>query len=271
MTIVLIIILVLLMTSPNIVAYEVMNATILWFTVLVPTMFPSFVTIDLIENMPLVKKISIWIYPVFKKIFKINSPKSAFIILLSLLCGAPASTKMIQNSLENNQISEKEAQNLICAFSTLSMPYTLMICRTNHISALLYYLLFLILAILWMQLTNKKEDITYHDSSLKTDYLKCFLNSIHKNTLILVNILGILILFKVLMGLLFKNEPIFYPYFEILGGLSKTNHKLIVLTSLGFLGFSVHLQIYSIFENLKYRKFLLSRIYFSLLGLLIFF
>lgn len=270
MTLILLWILFLLITSPQLVAQEVVSAAQIWFTVLVPTMYPSFVVIDMIENMPFIQRLSNWMFPVFKWLFHIHSPKSAFIILMSLLCGAPASTKLIQNSTSQQLISKTESENLICAFSTLSMPYTLMICQRNQLSIVLYYLLFGMLAAIWMWLFNKKEEKTKTPVLVTSSYLNCFLNSIQKNIQILVNILGILVIFKVLLKLIFQNEILFFPYFEILGGLSQTNHKLVVLTALGFLGFSVHLQIYSILEEFNYRKFLFSRIYFCLLGLLVF-
>ncbi len=270
MTFILLLILYLLMSNPKIISSEIVAATDLWWQVLVPTMYPSFVVIDMLGQMPLIDRFSRLIFPVFKGLFKINSTKSAFIILVSLICGAPASTKLIQTAYENQEISEKEQENLICAFSSLSMPYLIFILSRHQISILLFYLLYVLLAILWMQLFNKKETPLQSKEINEQQYLKIFLKSIKNNTQILIQILGILIIFRVLISLIFKNEPVFYPYFEILGGLNHCNHPLILLSSLGFLGFSLHLQILSITDHLKYSKFLLSRIYFSLLGILAF-
>ncbi len=271
MTFIFLLILYLLMAHPTVVAQEVVVATQLWFTTLVPTMFPSFVFIDMLERMPFVQRLSRFLFPFFRLLFNINSPKSAFIILLSFLCGAPASTKIIQTSYENKELSKREYQNLICTFSTLSMPYTIFILTQNGLSLWLYYVLFLVLAILWMKVMNRKEEKNTSYEAYSSSYLKYFFQSIQKNTTILFNILGILIIFRVLLGLIFKNEPIFYPYFEILGGLNATHNKIIIFSSMGFLGFSLHLQILSLTDDLKYGQFLFSRIYFSLLGILGFF
>ncbi|MDE5715742.1 MAG: hypothetical protein K2I42_06370, partial [Anaeroplasmataceae bacterium] len=127
MTIFLILILILLISNPNIVSLEVYNASILWFTVLLPTMYPSFVIIDMIYYMPLIHRLSLAIYKPFRVLFHISSPKSVFIILISFICGAPASTKMISAAYDNNEISKEESINLVCAFSTLSLPYTILI------------------------------------------------------------------------------------------------------------------------------------------------
>lgn len=271
MTFILLFLLYLLLRQPHLIAEQISSAAILWWSVLVPTMYPSFIIIDLLEQMPLIRHISRWIFPIFKKIFKINCPKSAFIILFSLICGAPASTKMIANAYENKELTKKEYENLVCAFSCLSMPYIFYILSQHQLSILLFYLAYLLLAILWMHLFQKKEEPLLNSVPTHPNYSKCFFSSISKNIQVLFNILGILVIFRVLMSLIFKNEPVFYPYFEILGGLNHANHNLIIVSALGFMGFSLHLQILSFLEDFSYPKFLLSRIYFSLIGVITFF
>ena len=269
MTIILLFVLYLLMTNPNVVSREVVNASYLWFSVLVPTMYPSFVILDMIAYMPLTNKICTLLYKPFRLIFHIQYKKSTFLILISLLCGAPASTKLIRSSYENHEISKKEYQNLICGFSTLSFPYTLMICSRLQISIVAYYFFLILLSILWMQVWNKKEkDIVEASSSYQKNYLEAFFNSVKKNIDILIHILGILVIFRVLITVLFKGDIIFYPFLEILGGLEITKNPCIALMAMGFLGISIHLQILYILEQFPYSKFLFSRILFSSLGLL---
>lgn len=271
MTIILLFVLYLLIANPSIVAEEVVNACQMWFTVLLPIMYPSFVVIDFIEHMPLVTKISKILYKPFKFIFHIHNEKSAFLILFSLLCGSPASTKLFQSSYERNEITKKECQNLICAFSTLSLPYTLMLCNKFSIFIPLYYLALLFLASIWMHIFNKKEPSKNISNFEPISYLKFFFSSIQKNVRIVLQILGILIIFRVLIKVIFKNSIIFYPFLEILGGLQATIHPLIAVMSMGFLGISEHLQILSIAEDVPYTKLFFARVYFSLLGILSFF
>lgn len=268
MTIFLLFILYLLITNPTVVAQEVYQASILWFTVLLPTMYPSFVILDLIYYMPLIHKISLKLVKPFALLFNIHSSKGVFLILLSLLCGAPASTKLISTAYEQEEISKSEYENLICAFSTLSLPYTCLILKKLNFSILLYYSFFLLLSILWMKCFQKRKKITIQNTTFSKDYITLFFSSIKKNTDILFNILGILIIFRVLIRLIFPENFLLYPYLEILGGLNTTNTSWIILSALGFLGLSVHLQILSISKKFNYLKFLGSRILFSLLGLL---
>ena len=271
MTIFLLIILYLLISNPNIVAEEVYNASILWFTILLPTMYPSFVILDLIYYMPLVNKLSARLVKPFSFLFNIHSSKGVFLILLSLLCGAPASTKLISTAYDNKELSFSEYENLICAFSTLSLPYICLILNKLQFSIILYYSIFLILSFLWMKCFQKKEKTSVLNAEPTKDYIQIFFSSIKKNTDILLNILGILIIFRVLIRILLPENFLLYPYLEILGGLNATNNPWIVLSALGFLGISVHLQILSITRQLRYSKFLGSRLLFSLLGLLAFF
>ncbi len=270
MTILLLFILYLLITKPSIVSKEVMDASIMWFTVLLPIMYPSFVVIDFIEHMPLINKISRLLYKPFHYIFHIHNPKSAFLILFSLLCGSPASTKIFKASYERQEISKREYQNLICAFSTLSMPYTLLLCQKFSIGIPLYYGGFLLLASIWMHVFNKKEKALPARDPEPLSYLHFLFSSIQKNIQIVLQILGILIIFRVLIKVIFQNEPVFYPFLEILGGLSHTNNSLIACMAMGFLGISEHLQILSIAEDLPYSKLFLSRLLFMSLGVLSF-
>ncbi|MDE7263952.1 MAG: hypothetical protein K2N64_04765, partial [Anaeroplasmataceae bacterium] len=197
MTILLFFILYLLITQPSIVSEEVMAACQIWLTVLLPIMYPSFVVIDFIEYMPFVNWISKFLFKPFHFIFRIHHEKSAFLILFSLLCGSPASTKIFKSSYERNEISKKEYQNLVYAFSTLSLPYTLMLCEKFLILVPLYYTLLLILAAIWMHIFNKKETIETKSQVEPISYLKFFFSSIQKNIQIVLQILGILIIFRV--------------------------------------------------------------------------
>lgn len=268
MTIILLFILYLLITNPNLIANEIVIIFELWYKTILPTMYPSFVVIDMIESMPLVTKISKLLFKPFKLIFNISSSKSVLIIIISLLCGAPASTKIIENSFENKEISENEYQNLLCCFSTLSLPFTVMILTKAGISIALYYLLYLILASIWMHIFNKKSQIAMDYGIYNINYIELFLNSIKKNIQIVINILGILIVFRVIIKLIIKDDLIIYPYLEILGGLAILPNNFILLSSLGFLGFSIHLQILSVAKQFKYSKFLFARLFFCLLSLL---
>ncbi len=273
MTIILLFILYLLITNQKVVSTEIYNSTIMWFSTLIPIMFPSFVVIDFLQNMPLIDKISKFIYKPFKYIFNIKYKKSSFLILFCFICGSPASTKLIYNAYMNNEISKKEYQSLVCTFSFLSLPYTILLCNKFYINIYLYYLTIIILTIILMHIINNQNDIyepTIIENKINIKYIDLLFESIKKNTQIIINILGILIIFRVLIKL-FLNNIILYPFFEILGGMEVTNNQMIALAAMGFLGISEHLQIISIAKDLNYKKLFFCRLFFSVIFIISFF
>lgn len=262
MTILLLFLLYLLIANPKIVANEIYNASIMWFSTLLPIMYPSFIIIDFLQNMPLINIISKLLYKPFKYIFHIYNEKSAFLILFSFICGSPASTKLIYNAYTNNEISKKEYQSLIYSFSFLSLPYTILLCNKFNINLLFYYLGIILLASILMHIINRKADVNSNAQLYKINYIELFFSSIKKNTQIVIEILGILVIFRVFIKLIFKNI-IIYPFLEILGGMEVTNSQMIALAAMGFLGISEHLQILSIAKDINYSKLLFLRFYFS--------
>lgn len=265
MSIIFILILILLILNPEITSKQVIEALNLFITSLLPTLYPSLICIDIISNSKLITKITNIFHPLFKNIFNVNSSYSTFIIILSYICGAPASTKLISNAKDNNLITDFEANNLIYCFSNLSLPFTIFILKDYKI-LILYYLLSIIISSILMHIFNKKSMLTNKIIFHKINFTTLFLSSIKKNIELMLNILGIVMFFRIVINILLPNSFI-YSYIEILGGLSNTNNLFIKLSSLGFLGISVHLQILSIYP-IRYYKFFLVRLIFLLLGLL---
>ena len=265
MSILFILILILLIMNPSISANQVINSLSLWITSLLPTLYPSLICIDIISTSRLAVKTSNLLHPIIKKIFNTNSPYSTFIIL-SYICGCPASTKLILNAKTNNQISEQEANNLIYCFSNLSLPFTILVIN-NYKLILLYYLFSIVISSIIMHIINKKTDHFLSHNYSKQRFTTIFITSIKKNIELMFNILGIIMFFKIVVSLLLPNDFIGYSYIEILGGLANTNNLFIKLSSLGFLSISIHLQILAVYP-VKYYKLLFFRFIFFLLGLL---
>lgn len=264
MTILFTLILILLFLNPNIIANQVLDSINLWIKILIPSLYPSLICIDIISNSKLLTKITNFIHPLFKKIFNINSSYSTFIIILSYICGAPASTKLILNAKNNNKISSFEAENLIYCFSNLSLPFTIFILKDYKL-ILVYYFCSILISALLMNIINKKQEINQLPQNNQIDFISIFLSSIKKNIELMLNILGIVMFFRIIINLIFSNNFIGYTYIEILGGITSTNNKFIILSSLGFLGISIHLQILSIYK-VKYYKLLLIRLIYLILG-----
>lgn len=270
MIILILIIFIVLLIKPEIASTCVISTSKAWLFNLVPILYPNFIIIDLLISNTYLYQLSYYLFPLFKKLFKIRYCKSALIIILSIICGCPSSTKMITYALENNEIDSKEANSLIYSTSSMSLSYTIFILRLFNISIVFYYVISILITLLIMRITNKGDINEYNviNSNANERLINTFMTSITKNIDILLSILGIMIFFNIVLSLLNVNDYI-YSYFEVLNGHSKLlslNIKkelkdLILLSSLSFLGLSVHFQILYVYPNINYLKFLIYRLF----------
>ncbi len=263
MIILLLIIFVLLLLNPGIVAECVLVTCKTWLYKLVPILYPNFIIIDFLAQDQKMEMLSIYLFKPLHKLLGIRFFKSSMIVLLSFICGAPASTKFIKNALEFKDIDYKEANALLYSCSCFSLPYSIYILNCFQLNIPLFYILFLLssFAILRFfssgscqnQIQFKKEKINYGN---------ILINSITKNIDILISILGIMIFFNIILSL-FKIDLRIYSFFEVLNGHSllltlNINQKLkefLLVSSLSFLGISVHMQMFYVYPNLKYGLF----------------
>lgn len=269
-----------LILNPDISSQSVIEATNLFINRLVPILYPNFIIIDFIANDSKIDIIASYLFPIFKKIFKINYISSVSIIILSFICGMPSTAKMIRNSIDNNQLDENEGFSLLLGFSFMSISYEIILFNKFNILYIPFLILKILFSIIIMNITNKSinnKDINI-DNSNKKGLLECLFISIKRNLDILLSILGIIILFNILLRLLNIND-IIYPFIEPLTGHTlllklEINKKLkdaIFIASMGFLGISIHLQILYIYPNIKYIKYFFIMLLKALLTSFIFF
>lgn len=246
-----------------------MSSSILWFKSLVPILYPSLLFIDLIMNENSLVIISNYLYKPFKYIFNINYPKSVILILLSIICGVPANVKAIDICIKNNEISLNEGNNLIFSYSNMSLAYLIYVFNLFDMPFYLYFIFSFLLSSIIFYFLNKKETDNTKLSITFNNRINTLFNSINKATKTLFTILGIIVLFNILINLFFPNGFIFYPFFEILGGINYIKEKslsfIFVIFAIGFLGLSVHMQILSIKPDIPYFKFLIIRLLYSIL------
>lgn len=250
-----------LILNPNISQQSVIEATNLFINRLAPILYPNFIIIDFISNDKKIDLIASYLFPLFKRIFKINYISSVGIIILSFICGMPSTAKMIRNSIDNNQLDENEGFSLLLAFSFMSISYEIILFSKFNVLYIPFLIFKILFSIIIMNIVNKdfsKIDIDMGNSN-KKGLLECLFISIKKNLDILLSILGIMILFNILLRLLNVND-IIYPFIEPLTGHNllyslEINKKLkdtIFIASMSFLGISIHLQILYIYPNIKY-------------------
>jgi len=279
MLILIIFVFITLLLNPDIAALCVVESSRSWLLKLVPILYPNLIIVDLLLSNHSLSMISCYLFKPFHKIFGIRYYKSSLILILSIICGCPASTKMIKSALDNNDIDNQEANSLIYSTSCLSIPYVIYVLNLFEINIAFYYLLFIILMIITLRITNKgNSNVNYTCEINKISPLKTLLTSISNNINIMISILGIMIFFNIILSI-FKVNGYIYPYFELLNGhiilttltIKKELKEIIAISSLSFLGISIHLQILFVYPDIKYLKFLFFRLISSLVISLCFF
>ncbi len=270
MIILLFITLIMLILNPSISSMCVIDSTELWFKTLVPILLPTLILCDLISNNKELNFLSYYLFPLFKILFNIRYTKSVIIIIIAVICGVPASTKLIKSALDNKEIDSKEASSLTLSFSMLSISYTFFILNLFNISIYIFLALYFITATIIMKIFNKGEANRFMIKSDNIKYTNVLLDSIKNAINILLFILGVLISMNVIISL-FLPDNLIYPIFEILNGENILYYKIIntrlrsfiAVFSLVFLGLSIHLQIKYVYD-IKYSHFVFVKLIQSL-------
>lgn len=238
----------------------------IWLNKILPTLFPTFIIVDIIYNTNLPYYI--------EKYLHIN-----FIYIISILSGSPS----------NAYILNKYNQNItkilsVTKYTSPIFTYTFLKAIFNHKTAILLISLNILSNII-LKLIIKPKNIKYIIIKQETIYTT-ITNSIKKNINTLITILGTIIFFNTLPIHLIKNNLIKGIILSILEITTSLNNLLtttlpynikILLTiiSLSTCGLCIETQIKSIINDtfINYKEYLLYRllhtIIFLILGIII--
>ena len=238
----------------------------IWLNKILPTLFPTFIIVDIIYNTNLPYYI--------EKYLHIN-----FIYIISILSGSPS----------NAYILNKYNQNItkilsVTKYTSPIFTYTFLKAIFNHKTAILIISLNILSNII-LKLIIKPKNIKYLIIKQETIYTT-ITNSIKKNINTLITILGTIIFFNTLPIHLIKNNLIKGTILSILEITTSLNNLLtttlpynikILLTiiSLSTCGLCIETQIKSIINDtfINYKEYLLYRllhtIIFLILGIII--
>lgn len=238
----------------------------IWLNKILPTLFPTFIIVDIIYNTNLPYYI--------EKYLHIN-----FIYIISILSGSPS----------NAYILNKYNQNItkilsVTKYTSPIFTYTFLKAIFNHKTAILLISLNILSNVI-LKLIIKPKNIKYKRIKQETIYTT-ITNSIKKNINTLITILGTIIFFNTLPIHLIKNNLIKGTILSILEITTSLNNLLtttlpynikILLTiiSLSTCGLCIETQIKSIINDtfINYKEYLLYRllhtIIFLILGIII--
>lgn len=263
------------------------EALLLWFEKLVPSLFISMVLIRILYQRNVFRIFSrTWLARIFHM-----DREGIPILLCAMLLGFPAGASFIDKLCANGVLDQKGAKRYIqtCCYATSG--FVIMTCGVVIFqSATIGYLLFLsqIIAGLILFYCGKDtyihvyENHSYHNTSI----MKQITKAITESGISLYMIGGYLLLFMSLASLLFSilpaslNLPIriiaeFSSGVFLIQQLPYSPVICAVITCmlLGFGGFCVHMQIFSMSEHvsLSYMSFLIMRILQAVLSSLIFY
>jgi len=247
-----------------------------------------FVLNDIIINTNILRNITIFINPIFNKIFN-TTGFSSQAFLLSLFSGTPSSAFIIKEMLDNQSITLEDANKLITftyfsnplfLYNILSLSFnkfiTIKIIITHYLSNIVIGLIF----------RNKKIGRVIKNKNSIKENKNLFLIlplSITKSLNTLIMILGTLTFYMIISNIIiniFKLSPIsnvlIKGFLEITQSLNILNNlnvpsiikEIIAISIISFGGLSIHSQVLSLISdtNISYKNFFFARIIHTLVS-----
>ena len=96
------------------------DGLILWATAVVPSLFPFFVSTELLNNTNIVSYLGKLLNPIMKPLFNVPG-EAAFAFLMGLISGYPVGAKIVSNFVENDVCTKEEAERML-SFTNNSGP-----------------------------------------------------------------------------------------------------------------------------------------------------
>ena len=267
-----------LLSKSNIIINSFNKTLNICLYTLMPTMFFSILFSQILIKLHFEKYIP---KKLFKKILNIND-NEVTIFILSILTGYPNNAKMLKdNNNLNNIIHYTNFVNPIFLITTVGSIYLKNI-KITVIILISHYISNTIIGIT-LRNNNIKSNINtpYEYNNFTHIYSDSLKSTIYSLSIIFSNILFFSIINSLITNIIHLKEPynsILMGIIEFSNGIysiSNTNINifykgLIILIIITFSSFSIHMQIISMNEKIKYIKFLLIRIFNVFISILIY-
>ena len=282
-----IIILILVLSNKNLVSDSILSSLYIWYNTLIPSMFPMILLSDILityNSYNIMPKI---ITKTLSKLFNISN-NAVIIFILSLISGFPTNAISISKAI-NNQIITKEEGNHLLLFCNFANPlFILETVGTFYLKNTTYAIIILISHILSniiigiiFRKNNHPKDNYIIENSKSQSFGDVLSNSIYKSVKTLLYIAGTVTLFLILttlithifnlnnhLTLLIKSILEMTMALSYLSNLNISNPLKIILSSsiISFSGLSIHLQIISSFNDIKYKNYFKGRLLSSIIS-----
>lgn len=266
----------------------VLYAINLWTNNLIPSLFPFLLITKLLIYYGMSDYLNNLFGKKISKIFNI-SKNSAFIVITSIFTGFPTGSIYIKDLIKKNIITIDEANHLIMFTNFANPIFIISVIGENLLNNKKIGIFIFIIHIITGLITgyifknnNKFKTIeTTFTKKHDNTFVSILIDSIYDTFRILINMLGIIIFFLMIMSLIdtfFKNNILLYlikGLIEITTGIifiSNSNINIHIKVSiicflLSFSGLSIHFQVKSIINDTKisYKKYFIGRIVHSIL------
>ena len=107
-----------LFSKTNLIAAK--DGLVLWSTAVVPSLFPFFVSTELLCYTNVINYLGKWLNPIMRPLFNVPG-EGAFAFLMGLISGYPVGAKIVSNFMEQGIVTKQEAERLL-AFTNNSGP-----------------------------------------------------------------------------------------------------------------------------------------------------
>ena len=289
----------LFLTQFFIYTKEITNAffdgTILFVKNLLPNIFLFFIISDILNNYNIINYLSP-LGNVFSKLFKV-SKEGTYVFFMSMLSGFPGNSKFIKELLDNNRISEQDANKLL-TFTHFSNPLFIISTiginflndkKIGFIILISHFLTNIILGLLFRNIYKSENKTLLKKESISLPFIPLLKNSISNTFNSLMVIYGIIIFFFILTTILNLNLNLDYFHQTLLNGFIEMTNGLNMIKNLNFSidikaslmaffisfgGLSIHMQVMSMLSNYKinYFVYLIARLlHASISSLLVYF
>jgi len=272
----------MLLISPDSSVKGAVKGLVMCSNIVIPSLFPFGVCVLFLYNTGLFSIIESKITAFSRFLFGING--SCFcIFIMSLLGGYPIGAILIENQYSKNQISKRNAENLL-SYCVNSGPAFIIIGIGNgiffNLKAGLLLFIANFLASIFLALILKKYSV-YEEFSQKASFERnltdTFVESTAEVSKSIISVCSFVVLFSAVIGMI-SSLPMSYSikkavsiFLEITNGSVIAGQNMYLLSFLlGFSGFCVHFQILSVLRTLKpsYIKFFLGRVLHGVLCLI---
>lgn len=273
--------LILVLINKNLVSESILSSLYIWYNTLVPSMFPMIIISDILITYNSINIIPNIITKTISKLFNISN-NAVIIFILSLVSGFPTNAISIKKAIDTKSITKEEGEHLLL-FCNFANPLFILETvgsfylknNTYGIIILISHILSNIIIGLLFRKHNHPKDNYIIEQNKSQSFNTVLSNSIYKSINSLLLIAGTVTLFLILttlithifnlnnyLTLIIKSILEMTMALSYLSNLNINNTLKVILSSsiISFSGLSIHLQVISSLDNIKYKNYLKGRI-----------